>query len=58
MDKPGITFFYAYTSVDLAHQEMFHAKDGKGGIKDLKERKTYLTLEPICTTVHIFACSA
>ena len=26
-------FYTTYTSVDLAHHEIFHAKVGKGGIK-------------------------
>ena len=32
VDKHGITIYATYTSVDLAHQELFHAKVGKGGI--------------------------
>ena len=28
----GILFYTAYISVDLAHQVIFHAKVGKGGI--------------------------
>ena len=55
-----LLFYTTYISEDLAHHEIFHAKDGhgKGGIKDLFLRKAYLTFEPICTTVHIFANSA
>ena len=59
VDKHGITIYTTYISVDLAHHEIFHAKDGKGGIKGLFFLlKTYLTLEPICTMAHIFAYSA
>ena len=28
-------FYTTYISEDLAHHEIFHAKDGKGGIKNL-----------------------
>ena len=28
-----LLFYTTYISVDLAHQEIFHAKIGKGGIK-------------------------
>ena len=31
-------FYTTYISVDLAHQVIFHAKDGKGGIKDFMEQ--------------------
>ena len=34
MDKHGITFYTTYISVDLAHQVIFHAKVGKGGISN------------------------
>ena len=32
VDKQGIIFYQTYISIDLAHQEIFHAKVGKGGI--------------------------
>ena len=32
LDKHGITILYQQISVDLAHHEIFHGKDGKGGI--------------------------
>ena len=32
VDKHGITILYHHHHVDLAHHEIFHAKDGKGGI--------------------------
>ena len=32
VDKHGITIYTTYISVDLAHQEIFCAKVGKGGI--------------------------
>ena len=32
VDKHGITIYTTNISVDLAHHEIFHAKDGKGGI--------------------------
>ena len=53
-----LLFYTTYISEDLAHHVRFHAKDDKGCIKDFFLRKTYLTLEPICNTVHIFAYSA
>ena len=33
VDKRGITIYTTYISVDLAHHEIFRAKDGKGGMK-------------------------
>ena len=33
VDKHGITIYTTYISVALAHQVIFHAKVGKGGIK-------------------------
>ena len=36
VDKHGITIYTTYISVDLAHQVIFHAKVGKGGIKGTK----------------------
>ena len=33
VDKHGILFYTTYINVDLAHQVIFHAKLGKGGIK-------------------------
>ena len=33
VDKHGKLFYTTYISVDLAHQVIFHAKVGKGGIK-------------------------
>ena len=35
VDKHGITFYTTYISVDLAHQVIFHAKVGKGGISSI-----------------------
>ena len=32
VDKYGIFFYTTYSSVDLAHHEIFRAKAGKGGI--------------------------
>ena len=32
VDKHGTTVYTTYISVDLAHHEIFRAKDGKGGI--------------------------
>ena len=30
-----LLFYTTYTSVDLAHHEIYHAKVGKGGIKEV-----------------------
>ena len=32
VDNPWYNFFSTFISVDLAHQVIFHAKVGKGGI--------------------------
>ena len=36
VDKHGITIYTTYISVDIAHQEIFRAKVGKGGIIPIK----------------------
>ena len=39
VDKHGITILYhlvTYISVNLAYHELFHARVGKGGIKNCK----------------------
>ena len=41
-----VTLFYTtYISVDIAHHEILHAKDGKGGIMLHKPRKCVATSE-------------
>ena len=38
-------FYTTYISVDLAHHEIFHAKVGKGGIKQsMREMKCPITV--------------
>ena len=32
VDNMVLLFYITYISVDLVHQDLFHAKDGKGGI--------------------------
>ena len=39
VDKLGITIYTTYISVELAHHELFHAKVGKGGIKQEDNEK-------------------
>ena len=36
VDKHGITIYTTYISVDLAHQVIFQAKVGKGGISQFR----------------------
>ena len=36
--KHGITIFTTYISIDLAHNEIFRVKVGKGGMKDALNR--------------------
>ena len=39
-----LLFYTTYISVDLAHYEVFRAKVGKGGIKDLTKHLCALIL--------------
>ena len=45
VDKHGITILYHYISVNLAHDEIFQAKVGKGGI-------TQYILTKLCIRMH------
>ena len=46
VDKHGITIYTTYISVDLAHQVIFHAKVGKGGIKGYTSIPVAVQLPP------------
>ena len=44
VDKHGITFFCTtYTSLGIAHHEIFHAKFGKGGIRRCPSKQLLTT---------------
>ena len=45
MDKHGITFYTTYSSVDLAHREIFCVKVGIDGIIDSNALRLLLIME-------------
>ena len=62
VDKHGITFFYTtYICVDLAHDGLFHAKVGKGGIISFIHRNEHVEISNFscslsCTWMTIIDC--